>query len=654
MVLTTSTTRNLNRFLNLSTVVQWNTTIRATVNENSPHKALLLFRQMKQSGFEPNNLTFPFIAKACAKLSNIKYSEMIHTHVVKSPFCSDSFIHTAMVDMYVKCDHLNLAYKLFEKMPERDVASWNVMIMGFAQLGLFDKVLNLFSEMRLAGSQPDSITVIGLTQSSSNENGLNAVRAIHCYGIKIGLGDNVSVANTWISAYAKCDDLGSAEKVFNGIPTSFRTVVSWNSLIAGYAHLERVYEAMNCYQNMCRGGTGPDLSTIISLISSCIHPEAILHGKQIQSHGIKIGCDSDVSLINTLISMYSKCGDIGSARYLFNTMSARTCVSWTAMINGYAERGDLEEAFELFNAMEEAGEKPDLVTLIALLSACGQTGNLELGRWINRYVILKNFRKTVIVCNALMDMYSKCGSMNDARELFQSMPERTIVSWTTMISGSALNGEFKEALDIFSQMVDLGIKPNHITFLAVLQACTHAGFLEKGWECFDLMKKVYKMNPRLEHYACMAGLLGRKGKLKEALEFIQKMPIEPDAGVWGALLGSCKIHNEIEIGEFVARKLFELEPEAAVSYVAMANIYASEQKWESVAKIRSMMKCNRVRKSPGQSLVQVNGKSHAFTVEDRCHPEGLLIYEVLDGLALQLTKEGLEPYLEFILDHERE
>ncbi|XP_026446913.1 pentatricopeptide repeat-containing protein At4g19191, mitochondrial-like [Papaver somniferum] len=656
MVTKAITGTNLNRFLNCSTVIQWNNAIRASVNEGNPTKAFLLFRQMKQSGFEPNFLTFPFIAKACAKLSNCKLAEIIHTHVVKSPFCYDIFVQTAFLDMYCKCNQLNVAYKLFEEMPDRDMASWNAMMMGFAQMGLSDKVLILLVQMRLSDFQPDSITVIALTQSSCNSaSGLNALKAVHCLGTRIGVGDDISVSNTWISAYAKFNDLCSSKMVFDEISVGLRTVISWNSLISGYAQFERFYEAVSLYRNMCHEEKRPDLCTITSLISSCIHPEAISEGKQIHSHGIKIGCDSNISLINTLISMYSKCGDMDSARYLFDTMLERTCVSWTVMINGYAEEGDLVEAFDLFGSMEEAGEKPDLVTLISLLSACGQTGNLELGRWINRYIISNNFGQTVMVCNALIDMYAKCGSMESAHETFKSMSNRTIVSWTTMISGSGLNGEFEEALNLFSQMLDSGVKPNHVTFLAVLQACTHAGLLEKGLEYFDLMEKAYKLCPTLEHYSCIADLLGRKGKLREALEFIQKMPLKPDAGVWGALLGSCKIHNEIEIGEFVAQKLFELEPEAAVSYVAMANIFASKGKWDNVAKTRKMMKSNRVKKSPGKSFVQVNGAMHSFTVEDRCHQEGILIYEVLDGLALQLKKDRLEQHMEFILyQHELE
>ncbi|XP_059643844.1 pentatricopeptide repeat-containing protein At4g19191, mitochondrial [Cornus florida] len=644
-MLKSTVTPNLYRLSYLSNVGHWNSSIGEAVNQGQSQKALALFRQMKQNGLEPNNLTFPFIAKACGKLSKPSYSQIIHAHVAKSPFQSDIYVQTALVDMYVKCNHLNRAYDLFVKMLQRDVTSWNAMILGFAQSGHLDRVLILFNEMRLDGIRPDSVTVMGLTQLSSSTKNLKLVTALHSFGIRIGLETEVSVANTWIAAYSKCGDLRVAELLFDGIGAGFRTVVSFNSLIAGYSHLKKSFKAISFYKRMLFDGFHPDTSTIVSLLSSCVQPEALYHGKLIHSHAIQLGCDFDVSVLNTLISMYSKSGDISSARYVFDSIINKTCVSWTAMIGGYAEKGDLDEALVLFYSMEASGEKPDLVTMLYLISGCGQMGALEIGRWVDLYTTT-NGLKNIMVCNALIDMYAKCGSIRDAQELFRTMHERTIVSWTTMIAGCALNGEFKEALDLFFHMLEFGLKPNHITFLAVLQACSHAGFLEKGWECFDLMTKVYRINPGLDHYSCMADLLGRRGKLKEALEFIQNMPVKPDAGVWGTLLSACKNHRNVEIGEYAAHRLFEEEPQAAAPYVEMANIYASTRRWDGVAAIRKMMKCNQVTKSPGQSHLLVNGKSHAFTVQDRCHPEGSLIYEALDCLVLHLKEEGYSSHSE--------
>ncbi|CAL9001289.1 unnamed protein product [Prunus brigantina] len=609
---------------------------------------------MKQNGLEPNNFTFPPLSKARAKLSSLKFSQIIHTNVLKSPFRSDIFVQTAMLDMYVKCDQLADAYILFGRIPMRDVACWNVMLMGFAQLGFLDKVLRLFHEMRFARILPDTITVMGLTQASLETKNLALVKDIHAFGIQIGIDGDVSMANTWISAYSKCDDLSSAMAVFNGIEIGARTVVSWNSMIVGYANLEKLIDALNFYKWMLCDGYRPDISTIVSLLSSCIQPDKLLQGVLIHCHGIQMGCDSDIFVVNALISMYSRCGDILSSRFLFDGMSNKTCVSWTAMISGYADKGDLNEALRLFHAMEAVGEKPDLVTVLSLVSGCGQTGALELGKWIHNYAFSNGLRDSIVVCNALIDMYAKCGNINSARELFYALPVRTVVSWTTMIAGFALNGNYEEALDLFCLMVDLDLKPNHLTFLAILQACTHAGLLEKGMEFFDMMKKVYKINPGVDHYSCMADLLGHKGRLEEATELVKSMPMKPDARIWGALLSACKIHRNVEIGEYACCRLFELDPQGAVPFVEMANIYASEtgtdpgfqndRRWDEVAALRTAMKFKKVKKFPGQSLLHVNGEPHVFTVEGRDHPEGLLIYAMLDSLALQLKEEQYSPH----------
>ena len=623
------------------------------MNEGNSRKALMLFRQMKQNGFEPDNLTFPFVAKACSKLSHRRFAQMIHAHVVKSPFQYDVFVQTAVVDMYVKCNQLGNAYNVFEKMRVRDVVAWNSMIVGFAQSGFLDRVLCLLRQMRFSGIQPDSVTVMGLTQVSLHSKHIELLKAIHSFGIRIGLEADIFVANTWIGAYAKCGDLDLAKAVFEGVDLGVRTVVSWNSMIVAYSNFEKFLDALNCYKRMLCDGYKPDSSTIVSLLSSYTQSEALLHGASIHCHGIQLGCDSDISVINTLICIYSKSGDILSARLLFDNMSDRTCVSWTVMISGYAEKGDLDEAMRLFHAMEAADEKPDLITVISLISGCGQTGALELGKWINSYAFSNGLRHNTMVCNALIDMYAKCGSMNDAQALFCVMPEKTLVSWTTMISGCALNGEVQEALDLFNTVLALGFKPNHITFLAVLQACTHSGLLEKGLECFDMMTNVYFISPGLDHYSCMVDLLGRKGKIKEALELVQNMPVKPDVGIWSALLSACKIHRNTEIAEYVSYRLFEMDPLVAVPYIEMANIYASNQKWDGVAAIRKMMKSNKVKKFPGQSIVQVNGKPHVFAVEDRGHPDGLFMYAMLDSLILQLKEEGclvqsdIHPELEF-------
>lgn len=621
-------------------VAAWNSRIREAVSNGDARKALLIFRQMKlQSQVQPNNFTFPFVAKACAKLSDLTCARMIHAQVVKTSYCSDIYVQTSLVDMYVKCCRLECAHQVFDDMSVRDAVSWNAMVVGFAQMGSFDKVCMLFRRMRDDGVVPDSVTIMGLTQLVSKLKDEKLLSSVHCFGLKCGYQDDVSVANTWISGYAKCGYLWSAEKVFCGIDLYYLSVVSWNAMIAGCAYFEEGVKAIKIYRWMLRDGYRPDLSTLVNLLSSFAQPKTLQYGMLMHAHAVKVGCGSNITLLNTLVSMYSKCGDIASARHIFVQMNERSRVTWTAMIGGYSEQGDLNEALSLFNKMEASGEKPDLITIVHLIAACGKVGALEVGKWIDDYSLSKGLKNEVMVCNSLLDMYAKCGSLENAENLFCSMNEKTVVSWTTLISGFALNGKSQEALDHFDHMLNQGIKPNHITFLAVLQACSHAGLLEKGWEMLNTMTKKYHINPGLDHYACMIDILGRKGKLKEALEFIREMPIEPDAAIWGSLLSACKIHHNLEIGEYAAHHLFRLEPQASAPYVELANIYALAKEWNGVADMRMKMKANQVMKYPGQSLIQVHGKLSSFTVEGRFHSHRCQIFETLDSLVLQLKDE---------------
>ncbi|KAG7546931.1 Pentatricopeptide repeat [Arabidopsis suecica] len=627
--------RRLNRIPGLSSVNAWNLQIREAVNRNDPVESLLLFREIKRGGFEPNNFTFPFVAKACARLADIGCCEMVHTHLIKSPFWSDVFVGTATVDMFVKCNCLDYAAKVFERMPMRDATTWNAMLSGLYQSGHTDKVFSLFREMRLDEIPPDSVTVMTLIQSASFEKSLKLLKVMHAFGIRLGVDSQATVANTWISAYGKCGDLDSAKLVFEAINRGDRTVVSWNSVFKAFAVFGEAFDAFGLYRLMLLEEFKPDLSTFINLAASCQNPETLTHGKLIHSHAIHLGTDQDIEAINTFISMYSKSGDSCSARLLFDIMPSRTCVSWTVMISGYAEKGDMDEALALFHAMAKTGVNPDLVTLLSLISGCGKFGSLEIGKWIDGRADMYCCKKdNVMVCNALIDMYSKCGSIPEARDIFDNTPEKTVVTWTTMIAGYALNGIFLEAMELFSKMIDLDYKPNHITFLAVLQACAHSGSLEKGWEYFHIMKQVYNISPGLEHYSCMVDLLGRKGKLEEALKLIRNMSAKPDAGIWGALLSACKIHCNVKIAEQAADSLFNLEPQMAAPYVEMANIYAAAGMWDSFAKIRSMMKLRNIKKYPGESVIQVNGKNHTFTVGERGHVENEAIYLTLNGLSL--------------------
>jgi pentatricopeptide repeat protein len=324
---------------------------------------------------------------------------------------------------------------------------------------------------------------------------------------------------------------------------------------------------------------------------------------------------------NTMIDGYAKYGDISKARKLFDEMPERSVASWTAMMAGYAQLEHADEAFELFRRLQYGCIKPDQFTYACVLSICASLVVLEQGKQVHARSIRSGFEPYVSVGNGLLTMYSKCGSIEDAHKMFRRMPEHTLVSWTAMISGCAMHGLADDALQLFGQMQQAGVKPDTIAFLGILSACSHAGLLNLGCYYFDSMSREHGLIPRTDHYACMIDLFGRAGQLDVAKNIINSMPFEPDARIWAALLGACRINDNAELGIHAAKHLFELEPQNCATYILLSNIYAAAGSWDDVAKVRRMMKEKGIKKMPGWSWIEVKNKVHTFLVGDRSHPQ---------------------------------
>eukprot|EP01018_Ginkgo_biloba_P036696 Gb_40437 [translate_table: standard] len=540
--------------INKPNVFLWNVMIRGYARNGPCEEALTLYNQMQHAGIQTDKYTYPFVLKACASLLALQEGKKIHDQIVRIGLESDVYVGNSLVTMYARWGDTEIARQLFDKMPVRDVVSWNAMIVGYAQNGHSNEALALFNQMQLT------------------------------------------------AMYSKCGSVEIARQLFDKMDN--RNVVSWNTMITGYIQNGHANEALTLFCQMQLSDLKPDLVTMI-------------------------------------------------ARRLFDKMSRRNVVSWSAMIAGYALNGRADETLELFNQMQLADVKADSVTMVSVLPACAQLSALQQGKGIHAYIIKCGFESDVFVANALIDMYAKCGNIESARHLFEKMSKRDLVSWNSLIAGYGMHGQGEDALAVFSKMQQTSIKPNHITFVCVLSACSHAGMVDEGWQYFDHMIQEYGISPRVEHYACMVDLLGRAGHLDDAQNFIANMPIEPGASVWGALLGACRIHCNIELGERVAERLFDLEPENAGCYVLLSNIYAAAGRWDNVAKVRVMMKDRRLKKAPGCSLIEVNNRVHAFLADDKSHPQSEKIYATLKTLAGQMELLGYVPDTNFVL-HEVE
>eukprot|EP01018_Ginkgo_biloba_P002733 Gb_33136 [translate_table: standard] len=696
--------------MHLRGVVSWTAMIGGYVQNGQGVEALQLFVQMQLTGVKPNSKTFASVLTACANLSALEQGKEIHREIVRVGFQCDVFVGNALVDMYAKCGCIEKAHKLFDKMPIRDVFSWTVVISSFSRHGLAMEALTLFHQMQRTGIQPDQFTFASVLPACANLAALEQGMEIHEAIIRSGFEFDVFVGNALVDMYAKCRSIEKARHLFDKMHR--RDVISWNTMIAGYAQNGYVDEALQLFQKVpkpdlvtwntmiagyaqnghldealqlfqkmpkpdvvswtamlaayAQNGQGvealklfcqmqligikPGLKTFASVLPACANLAALEQGKEIHEQIIRSGFQSDVFVGNALVDMYAKCGSIENARKLFDRMPQQDVVSWNAMIAAYTRHGPCQEALTLYHQMQQTGIHPNHFTFTGVLQACANLVALEQGTDIHEEILKSGYQYDVFVGNALVDMYAKCGSIECARNFFDNMLQRDEVSWNTIIAGYAMHGCGKEALKLFEQMQHSGMNPTHVTFICVLTACCHAGLVDEGRQYFNCMSQYYHITPALEHYSCMVNLLGRAGCLDEAQDLIKKMPINPDATLWRCLLGACRIYNNVELGECVAKHLFELDPNNATPYVVLSHIYAAAGRWDDTQKLRRMMKDRKVKKTPGCSWIEVNKQVHAFLVGDRSHPQTHKIYAKLENLSTQMKAVGYVPDMRFVLN----
>eukprot|EP01018_Ginkgo_biloba_P005421 Gb_25283 [translate_table: standard] len=622
-------------------VFVWNTMISGYAKSGKYEEALKLHYQMRKANAQPDKFTFPFVLKACAGLLALREGKEIHCHIVRSQFELDVFVATALVDMYAKCGRVENARQVFDKMFTRDVVSWNALIAGYTQNGHDVEALAVFHQMQLGTVEPNSTTMVSVLPACAQLGALQQGKWIHSYIIRNDFESDISVVNALVAMYAKCGCIEIAHQVFDKIP--HKSVVSWNIMIAHYARIGHANEALTLFHKMQLAGTKPDSVTMVSVLPACGHLADLEQGKWIHDCIIASGFDSDVSVGNSLVAMYSNCGNVAEACQVFDKIVNKSVVSWNAMIVGYTQNLLANEALTLFHQMQLSDVKPDSVTMLSVLPACAHLAALQQGKWIHGYVIRSGFESDVFVENALITMYAKCGTIEDARQLFGNMSKKTVASWNAMIAGYGMHGYCEAALTLFSEMQRTGMKPDDITFIGILSACSHAGLVNEGWHYFDCMSRDYCITPREEHYACMIDVLGRAGYLDEAYNFIKRMPLEPGTSVWGALFGACKLHCNVELGELVAERLIELEPENAGHYVLLSNIYAVAGRWDGVEKVRTMINDRGLKKSPECSWIEIKNRVHIFFAGDRSHPQSEKIYSTLESLAEKMEVAGYMP-----------
>ncbi|XP_057816354.2 pentatricopeptide repeat-containing protein At3g12770 isoform X2 [Cryptomeria japonica] len=622
-------------------VVSWNAMIAGYVQNEFVEKAFEIFKQMQSAGVKPNSTTFATILPACAKMGALEQGMDIHQRITDGGVLSDAVVASALVHMYAKCGSIGKASKLFDGMLKRDVVSWNAMIVGYAQNGLVEKALATFKQMELAGVKPNTTTFASILPACAKMGALEKGMEIHQKIVEGGFFSDVVVASALVDMYAKCGSIVKARELFDEMPQ--RNVVSWNALIAGYVQNGFGEKALETFKEMRLVGVEPYSSTWASIIPACAQIGALELGTAIHQIIIESGFFSDIIVGNALVDMYAKCGSMHKARELFDKMPQRNVVSWTAMIVGYAQNGLVEKALETFKQMQAVGVEPNSTTFASILPACAKMGALEQGMDIHQSIMEGGFLSDVVVASALVDMYAKCGSIDKARELFDKMPQRNVVSWNGMIAGYAQNGVCKDALKIFELMKQSGTHPDIVSFACVLFACSHAGLVDEGCTYFSHMSNTYCITPTVDHYVCMVDLLARAGYLDDTLTFIIKMPAKPVVVVWMCFLGACRTHMNMGLGVFTATLLFYLDPKNAATYVLLSNIYADVGRWGEVQMVRRLMKDRGIKKTPGCSWIEEHKMVHSFRAGDRSHPQTQEIYAKLEKLDWEMKAAGYFP-----------
>lgn len=598
---------------NCSNLLFWNSVVRANVSHGFYKDALQMFDKMRKLGVWPDGFTFPLVVRACAFIGSLLLCKRIHGLVLLMGFQNHLHVVNELLGMYGKLGRMDDACRLFDRMLVRSYVSWNTMVSGYAFNYDCDGARMMFERMELEGFEPNSVT--------------------------------------------------------------------WTSLLSSHTRCGRHEEALELFGLMRLKGVGPTAEALAVVLSVCADLAAADTGEMIHGYVIKGGFEDYLFVKNSLICMYGKCRIVEHAQKSFMEMKTKSLVSWNALITSYTESGLCDEAFEIFTQLEKSNGYPVMrpniiswsaviggfaskgrgeeslelfrrmqltgvlansVTICSVLSACAELAALNLGREIHGYVTRSMIDGNILVGNALINMYTKCGSFKAGHLIFENLDGKDMISWNSMITAYGMHGLGEIALRIFYQMIESGFKPDNVSFVAILSACSHAGLISEGRSLFDQMSRVHGVEPKMEHYACMVDLLGRAGLLQEASDIVNNMPMQPNPFVLSALLNACRMHRNTSVTEETAAHICNLRAEATGSYMLLSNIYAASGRWEESAKVRISVKTKGLKKTPGQSWIEVNKKVNVFSAGKAAQAGFESVYAILHELALQMESEGYE------------
>ncbi|KAL5995115.1 hypothetical protein ACLOJK_025173 [Asimina triloba] len=625
-------------------VVSFVTLIQGYAQCSRFNEAVELFRRVHDEGHELNPFLFTTVLKLAVIMESADLGFNIHACICKLGYDLDAFVGTALIDTYSVCGLVDDAREVFDGIAEKDMVSWTGIISAYAENGYGEEAFDVYSLMSEHGLKPNHYTFASLLKACTGMREVELGKSIHGCCLKTRYETDCFVGGALLDMYAKCGDIEDAGAVFEAIPHN--NVILWSFMISRFAQSSRGQDALRVFHRMREASVVSNQFTFCSVLQACADMVALEFIKQVHAHLLRIRLDDHTFIANALIDGYAKCGKIEDSVNLFVGLQHKTDVTWNTLIVGYVQLGFGEEALRLFHLMHNAHEETTEITFSSILRACASLAAMEQGIQIHGLIAKSMFHNVVAVGNSLIDMYAKCGAIRDAREVFDTMRERDDISWNAMISGYSLHGLGEDALSVFEEMSETDMKPNSITFVSVLSACSNNGWVDRGRSYFTSMIERYNIKPGMEHYTCMVRLLGRSGDLKEATKFIEQIPSEPSIMVWRALLSVCVFHKHVDLGKLSAQRVLEKEPQDESTHILLSNLYAAVGRWGDVALIRKSMRQKGVNKEPGVSWIEIQNEIHAFTVDHKSHPEIRVINAMLEWLRKKIKKEGYVPNLD--------
>eukprot|EP00268_Persea_americana_P060215 TRINITY_DN7472_c1_g1_i1.p1 TRINITY_DN7472_c1_g1~~TRINITY_DN7472_c1_g1_i1.p1 ORF type:complete len:775 (-),score=138.03 TRINITY_DN7472_c1_g1_i1:944-3268(-) len=573
-------------------------------------EVLRMFKHMVEcEHLAANEFVFTCALHASAALSSGIEGKQIHARIVKASMQSDAFVGTALINMYVRCNRTECGKVAFLEISEPHVASWNALMSGNSAS---DEVLQLFSEMRSLNVSPDHVTFACVLRACIDVC-MRSVQQMHGLATKaMGIEMDVFVGGALFERYLDQGHVCDARKVYDDILD--KDITASNLAIQAYVRHGHRAEAVGLFYEVLAMGREPDEVTLTSLLTRI---SELKQGLQFHALVLKFPVyNGSASIASSLVRMYAEFHCLDDASRVFNCIWRPDLVLWTSLISGFSQSGQSQDALKLYTLMmSEQQVEPNHYTFSSLLHSCAKLAAVGEGKQIHAQIIKSScdVESDPFVASGLVDMYAKCGYIKEARSIFDKMPERDLASWNTMITVLGQHGYADIAMETFHELLDMpNMEPNHITFIAVLSACSRGGLVEEGYRYFQLIRE-----PTIDHYACLIDLVGRAGQLEEARNIINDMPFDPNCHIWSSLLATSGIYGNTKMGEYSARQLLLLNPKDPGTYVALSNIYAAAGRWEDANEIRKLMKDQGIKKEPALSWLRVNGKTHIFYAEDR-------------------------------------